>query len=195
MLVLVHKEVETEWTKELRDAIVHDFVFVPKVDLSVITKNELITNRVHEKLLVKTMAACVFGEDISDELPNYKPNAQLAHDLQTNIRSFLEAAKEKLPTKPDASIPIWSTWMMKRFIRTGFFICMPRIQQRTVDIETEVAVFCEFYPHKATEMRHALAWLRTPATNREELINFINTFGEWLTQEAEKELHLPLSSA
>ena len=59
----------------------------------------------------------------------------------------------------------------------------------TTDLTKSYEVFCRHYPEKSKYMQQALDWTTHPTNNTQELKNFLNTFGKWLTEE----MHIKLS--
>ncbi len=56
----------------------------------------------------------------------------------------------------------------------------------TPDVELCYVQFSKHFPEQSDSMKKALDYSKNPTANKSEIIEFLNTFGRWLTGEADK---------
>ena len=138
---------------------------------------------------MKHLCICIYGNDLTKDVGGFKPTKEVAKGFNSDIAKGLESSKTKLENATsEAEILRLSQQVSKRIIRTGFSLVMPRLQSWTTNLETSVDSFIKFYPERATQMQIALEWSKEGSEDKESVIEFINTFGLWLTKEFEREI-------
>lgn len=137
---------------------------------------------------VKCLCACVDGEDLAADLPRYRPSRALARGANGNVRRLLTDRRERVATTDPATIAAICRGIMRKIIRTGFTLVMPRYRGWTSDLEPSVAIFAAYYPTQAAAMHDALALARTPSGDQQVVLNILDTLGIWLADEYDREI-------
>lgn len=142
------------------------------------------------RMLIVTQAACVYGQDISPELPKFKPDIDavshafdLSEDIQEVSFDLLYTTPQKPPNEQTAYVHKLGQWIMKRILRSGLEIVMERHQCYTRDLYPCYQIFSEYYPAQKTLMYQALNWSINPLNSPQEIVDFLATFGSWLVAE------------
>jgi hypothetical protein len=65
---------------------------------------------------------------------------------------------------------------------------MPRSESWTTDLQTSVDTFANYYPEKTIEMNTALEWAKAGSSDKQKVVEFIDTFGQWLTKEFQEQI-------
>jgi uncharacterized protein len=136
---------------------------------------------------VKCLCACVDGEDLGNRLGRYRPSVALARGTNGNIRRLLADRRRRLETTIDpAEVASICRGIMRKIVRTGFTMVMPRYQGWTSDLEPAVTIFASYYPEQAGPMRVALALAQAPSTEKTRVIDLLDSMGLWLADEYDR---------
>jgi len=65
---------------------------------------------------------------------------------------------------------------------------MPRAKSWTTDLKTSFDTFIYYYPKKRVEMAKALEWSKEGTVDKKAIIDFIDSFGIWLSKEFNKKI-------
>jgi uncharacterized protein len=136
---------------------------------------------------VKCLCACIDGEDLAAHLPRYRPSAALARGTNGNFRLLLDDRRQRLAdtTDPEA-IAFVCRGIMRKIVRTGFTLVMPRYRGWTSDLERSAVVFATYYPEQRGAMHAALALARSPSADKRSVLAILDTLGEWLGEEYQR---------
>lgn len=177
------------WVKEAQRTLESQFPFAAKIELHIYSLQEVFEKKHHARMILKTLARCVYGKSIQDQLPDAYPDEQLAWVITRNFGKFLDQAITRLKeTNDPENIRNDCKWMSKRIVRAGFALIMPRIKQLTLDLDTSAKDFIHYYPEFKTEMNQALTWSKNPTSDKKATLTLFNTFGMRLKQELMKEI-------
>ncbi len=174
------------WAEALEKTVREDFSFVTGVEVGLETFEEAQNRENPYALILKTEAACVYGEDVANEIAPYKPGPDMAFQTKY-FRSHLETFLSEYPAEPEADKPEFINWMMRRFLRLGMELVMVEEQRFTRDLYLCYESFAKHYPGKAAEMYRALELAVNPVLG-DATEGFVKGFGEWLACEAERKL-------
>ena len=174
------------WAETVEQDVKEKFPFVTGVEVG-LEPFEWAQNRENPyALILKTEAACVYGEDVANKIAPYKPGPDMAFQTKY-FRSHLETFLSEYPAEPEADKPEFINWMMRRFLRLGMELVMVEEQRFTRDLYLCYESFAKHYPDKAAEMYRALELAVNPVLG-EATEGFAKEFGAWLAREAERKL-------
>lgn len=183
------KYLDLSWMKEARQEFKQKFPFADKVELTVYSLQEVLEQKHHARMILKTLAKCVYGENIQGQLPDVFPDTHLAWAVTRNFGKFLDLAIERINEHNNPEVTRWNCrWMSKRIVRAGFALVMPQEKQLTLDLVTSAEVFSRYYLDYQDQMRQALAWCTNPIENKTQVLDFFQSFGKWLESELAKEI-------
>ncbi len=138
---------------------------------------------------IKHLCVCIYGNDIAKDVPQFKPTKEVAKGFQGDIAEKLQSYKDKIEkATSDSELKKLSQEISKEIVRTGFRMVMPRAGSWTTNLQSMVDTFVNYYPEKNTEMKIALDWARGNLSQKDSIIEFIDTFGKWLSEEFESEI-------
>jgi predicted nucleotidyltransferase len=164
----------------------HDFPFVARVDLEMIPASRLLDMSSLEyrgaRLMIKTHAVCVYGEDLAERLPQFKPGPDaFVHLLM--MEADLADVRQGLPNLPAPRVVSDCAWIMKRMVRASYELVMEREQGYTRDLYPCYLGFAKYYPGRASEMRQVLELAINPTDDRATVRAVIDGIGGWLVEQ------------
>ena len=138
---------------------------------------------------LKHLSVCIYGNDLTKDVPGFKPSKDISKGFNGDIAKNIKSSKAKIENAPSGQeLRKLSRSLSKKVIRTGFSLVMPRSGSWTTNLQISVDIFLRYYPKKAVEMNTVLEWSRIGSEDKKTIIEFIDTFGLWLTKEFEKEI-------
>ncbi len=177
---LPKEEISHDWTDQAEKEIIQHHPFVQGVELSVDPTADVANDNI---LLFQSL--CVYGKDISEDLPKLKPGKEMVIHL-FNIDKRLVWFKSKLETieNDEAEMRRACLWLTKGLLRSGFELTMNRSKKYTRDLYRCYETFAEYYPEKEREMREVLYLALNPTTDKQKLEELMFGLGKWLQEEA-----------
>ena len=174
------------WAKAVEQRVQEKFPFVTGVEFGLEPFEEARDRENPYALILKIEAACVYGENLAEEIAPYKPGPEMAFQTKY-FRFHLETFLSEYPAEPEAEKPEFLNWMMRRFLRLGMELVMVEERRFTRDLYLCYESFAKHYPDKTAEMYRALELAVNPVLG-DATEGFVKGFGEWLAQEAERKL-------
>ncbi|MFC7395179.1 nucleotidyltransferase [Scopulibacillus cellulosilyticus] len=179
-------DLDLHWVEQTEQEINDEFDCVNGVELSFYYINDILDTSFFSIIpfMLKTHSICVFGKDVTIDLPNFKADKRLANEHLVNLRSQIQQAQIDLTGNEDPEdIKDCCIWIMKIVIRAGLALVMiNRVYTR--DLYPAYKLFSVNFPEQEPLMRKALHYAIAPTTNADSLLEFINNFGIWLVKEA-----------
>lgn len=175
------------WIEPLRKELLQKYPFVSDVEFHFILHQKVLRELgyLSYRFIIKNLSLCLEGEDLAPALPRYKPGLNIAFAFHGNIQEVLSQAKEKIQNSVnDEATRRRCQWVMKRILRTGFSMLMGKEKVYTRDLYPCYEVFSKNYPEQEPQMRQALEWAVNPVSDQEKILEFLNTFGDWVAAEA-----------
>jgi len=103
--------------------------------------------------VVKCLCARIDGEDLAARLPRYRPSVALARGSNGNIRRLLDDRRARLAAYADpATVAFVCRGIMRKIVRTGFTLVMPRYRGWTSDLEPSGAEGERSLPHRVQRL-------------------------------------------
>jgi hypothetical protein len=173
------------------------FPFLSDVSILIFGRDTILSEAERYDLgfFVKCLCACVDGEDLGAQLPEYQPTLALARGTNGNIRRLLADRRDRLAaTRDPAEVGASCRGIMRKIVRTGFTLVMPRYRGWTSDLEPAATIFARYYPDQGAAMRAALALARRPSTDARPVLEAIDTLGAWLADEYDRLISGPSSA-
>ena len=141
--------------------------------------------------MIKTHSICVYGEDLSGHLPNYKADKTLGNEHLMNLKNQIHQAKEDLDDNKDIEdILDCCGWVMKIIVRAGLALVIEEENKYTRDLFPAYKIFSEHYSEKESEMKQALKYAINPVENPNEIIDLLDKMGNWMINESDKWLQV-----
>jgi hypothetical protein len=174
VLISYRDEIDT-----YKESIELKYNFISDIELQVHPKK-----RIDKELIMLSQSVCVFGEPF--EIQKLKPGKDLASHspgferFLTGLDDFFNSETSTERNKVKCS------WVMKRFLRTGFEICMERSNRYTRDLYKCYETFIEYYPEKELQMREILELALNPTSDRQKIKQIVDSFGPWLQRKINK---------
>lgn len=173
-------EVDKDWCGIARRECKRSFPFVRGVEIK-ITPVEGIDQK--DQFMLKTQAACVYGQDITERLPRMKPGREAvkhAFMLHKKIDQAIELLQNTDNTRYIREV---CTWIMKRIVRSGCELVMERSGKYTRDLYPCYELFSQYYPEKSESMYRALELAVNPTEDVNEIMEVLQDIGAWIVAE------------
>ncbi|MFA5926233.1 MAG: nucleotidyltransferase domain-containing protein [Parcubacteria group bacterium] len=179
-----------EQIKDLQNILSNKFrQAVRKVDIVSIFVKEATGDKYGWGCFIKHLSVCVYGTDLSKNLPKFKPSKKIASAFNSDIGKCLDDTLEKLESiSDDREVINLCRETMRKIVRAGFSLVMDREESWTSDLDKSCEVFSKYYPEQTLKMKKALAMAKKPLADKKTLADFLNGFRYWLTREANRKL-------
>ena len=151
-----------------------DYAFAPQSPFSI------------GSFIIKTHSICIYGDDLAPRIPRFKPSAHVAADDIAQIKPDIEEAISEINKDPGAeNVSYCCKRIMKNIVRTGFALVMLEEKSHTRDLDLCCEIFSKYFPEKKLNMERAVELSLHSLTSRDELLAFINSFGNWIMAQAD----------
>jgi hypothetical protein len=181
-LVVANDSADASWAPEHSTEVVRRWPFVNGVEAAVYPLSQAISSR-RLGAMVKVHGACVHGQDVSPQIPGFKPGIELllhAWDLPRDVA----VAKHVLAAADNQSlVDETCVWIMKRILRSGFELVMSRAACYTRDLVAGHELFAGYYPAKAGILADALTLALAGGGERERCLRVIESVDGWLYEQ------------
>ncbi|GAB4509427.1 MAG: hypothetical protein OHK0046_04370 [Anaerolineae bacterium] len=141
---------------------------------------------------IKTESVCLWGNDLSPELPDYDVKKEavrqaIANENIVQIGHDLTYTDIQLKqTQSPAVIASWCAWISKRLLRAAWSLAAFDQAVHSRDLDLAAEVFSARYPDHAAHIQQAWRWSQHPAEDKTEVLAYLENFGSWLRAEAER---------
>ncbi len=178
------KNIDWSWVEDFASQATEKYPFVAGVDMMQQSYEAILSgDKKIAAFLVKTMSACVYGEDLGPRLPSVKPGRD-AVVACWNIES--KVSPEYLAKNSTITSAQKMRWVSKQILRAGFELVMEQEQAFTRDLYPCYELFSKHYPDKEPVMRRALEMALWPTNDDEALRGLLNDIGPWLIEVVQK---------
>lgn len=181
---------------EARKNLEKKFSFSTGVDVGFIYHPELLdknnilfnTNRsFNNRFIIKTQSACIYGKDLAEQIPRFKPDATTIKHLYINLSAVFKTVEEQIAySSCKKEIKFWCTWIMKIIIRAGFLLVIEKEKTFTRDLYPCYICFSKYFPDQRHKMKIALELAINPTDSSLKIRAFLEDFGKWIYTKIEK---------
>ncbi|MGX1265521.1 putative nucleotidyltransferase [Rossellomorea marisflavi] len=193
LLVVTHQPLTDETKSSLQALDTASHPLINGVEFAVCTVNDLLEPRRFHLIsfMIKVYGVHLYGKNLQPVLPDFRPDAELARDHIASISDQIVLAVNDLKGNEDTDdVMDCCTWIMKLIIRCGMAFVIEKEKTYTRDLYPAYQLFSSHYPEKEIEMRRAVEYAINPVRDPEEVIRFLNGFGDWIVKEAESWLNI-----
>lgn len=145
----------------------------------------------YEQAFLKEMCACVHGEDLRERFGPYQLTSEIAISFNGNIREVLARTISRLEVASDEEFKRLSQTFARKLIRTYYSMVMVRSQIWSTRLHEQSEVVIHHFPEKAPSIRTLQKWIEEPPTNRESVLGFFQSEGNWVSANFEREADIP----
>lgn len=178
-------KLDLSWTKNSEEKILKEIPEATGIEFS-FKELKSLKKVSWKKFTIKVESLCIYGSDISKEIKSFKINKSLAKKLSEDLPVLINKTKKKVSKAKNKRI--WSTWISKRILRQGLILTLEKEKKYSRDLYKCYEIFSKVYPKKEAEMKKTLELALNPTNNFEELINHLDTFGNWMIKETKRVL-------
>lgn len=176
---LPKEQIENSWKEEEINRLKEKYPFIENAELICHSTSKQPNN------ILLNQSVCVYGEPV--QVPKLKPGKEMMIHLPY-LAERTSMVEEKLQnSKSEKDIKATCIWYMKDLLRTGFELTMERSHRYTRDLYVCYKDFSEYYPEKETQMREVLHLALNPTDDLNKIIEIMNSFMPWLTEEVKRQ--------
>lgn len=176
-------DLDLAWMEEAKLTLDEAYSFHGGVEIQCVSDMEILDGLVGDsvRFTIKTLSACVYGEDVSMLIPAYKPGPYLAEDLHYFKQSLDEVCTALGNRKLDNSqVKDICRWIMKTFLRSGLYLVLDREKIYSRDLYPCYVAFSKHYPQYKNDMKRAFSMVINPIEDVDQLLSFCRDFGATL---------------
>lgn len=178
------EEAYDDWINTERKRIDEKFPFQRGVELHLWDVDDMSDKR---KFKLRLVSAYVYGKDFYNELPDFILDIDTIRKIRLDIVKQFNMAKIDFDKHDDSkTIKEICAWVAKRIIRQCGMLVIWKEDFFTVDLEPVIKIFIKYYPEKEIEIKRAFDYVNEPTDDKKEILDFIDSFGEWIIEEDEK---------
>ncbi|MFE0643003.1 nucleotidyltransferase [Streptomyces sp. NPDC058877] len=130
---------------------------------------------------VACLCTPLFGPDLAERLPGYRPTSLLARETNGDLALLLPGWRARAARGGD--LGLLGRNVGRRLVRTGFTLVMPRWGGWTSDLDRSAELFARSHPERAEQMRLAVRVGRSAAPAPGDLDVLIEGLAPWLAAE------------
>lgn len=182
-------DIDLKWVDKAEQEINNKFCAVNGVEFSFYHKEDILGTTAFSMIpfMIKTHSVCVYGEDLTLQIPDFRAGKAVGNAHLINLKSQIKQAKEDLVDNDDNDDLIdCCVWIMKILVRAGLALVIVEENLYTRDLYPAYKLFAKHFPEKEPEMKQVLQYAIEPTTNPEDILGVLNQFGNWMIDEAEK---------
>lgn len=136
---------------------------------------------------IKHCCKCLWGRDLSLQLPLLKPSKAIALALNADFGEVIQGYVEKLKHESDGKgIRRLKREASRKIIRSTSVLAENRTDFWPIRLEDYVDSFCSNFPHKRSELEYFLKQARDADLEASSFIQSIRAFSEWLEHQTER---------
>lgn len=141
-------ELNLSWMPDLQKTLKEKYPFCADFDLPHKNVEDIVSGRNKiAPVLLKTMAVCVYGDNIIPDLPKVKPGKD-SLIASRNYGDFINKKLDLFASGEVENVKRQCKVIMKRILRAGFELVMERDQTFTRDLYPCYKIFSKYYPEK-----------------------------------------------
>jgi hypothetical protein len=173
-----------EWVADAEDALLAKHPYVTDVQMAMWPYFSVFTDPSRFSIgafTLKTHSACVWGVDLSTQLPDYKVSPAIANDDLVQIADDIADALDAINDDPRAEVVrLWCKHAARCILRSGFGLVQVQEGIHTRDVDVCCDYLVRHFPMRAEEFQQALLYANQPTGTARAALNFIAAAGEWI---------------
>ncbi|CAK1738454.1 nucleotidyltransferase domain-containing protein [Vibrio crassostreae] len=140
--------------KHLSDTIPEAYPQVSKLDIDPGFLRDVLqpTEKYHWHFWLKHCCCCIWGKDLSTELPLYKPSIEIAQALNGDLPTFLEQMSLSFKTMADGDI---AKVIGKKLVRAAYYFVAEKDGSWYIDLSQCASVAKRYYPKQSDDIELA----------------------------------------
>lgn len=183
--LLNSKAENASWLSSESKAINNTNPCISKVGLKLIEAEKILNlEEIFKAFLIKTQGLCIYGEDIKNKLPFFKPTYQIALPKVKKFREYLDEAKNAIAASSDTQfIKNWCRKINKVIIRTAALLVIEDTGEYSNDIYTCSKLYNSQHPGFSKEFLESIKLVESPTSNRNKINKQIKIMENILSKE------------
>lgn len=183
--LLNFKTGNTNWFKVEAELIKNSNPCISKVGLKLIEAEKIFNlEEIFKAFLIKTQGLCIYGKDIKNKLPFFKPTFQIALPKVKKFQKYLDEAKNEIMTSSDTQfIKNWCRKINKVIIRTAALLVIEDTGEYSNDIYTCSKIYNSQYPGFSKEFLESIKLVESPTSDKNKIKKQIDKMENILSKE------------
>lgn len=183
VVVVDDQRIDRNWRNNFVDKMLQNYPFMNGLEVFLLSVEQLF-ELPNMRFLLKTQCLCVYGEDYTQLLPNYRTGRDAFAHLPY-LHKDIKHTKQEIPELLDDADGMYDlcSWIMRRMVRTGLELIGEEAAIFTRDLYPCYEHFARYYPARAADMYRALALAIFPTADAKVLSAVLNDLGIWLVSE------------
>ncbi len=177
-----HEKDNQHWITDFEQDLMNKYLFLNGAEFLVRPIGKL--NNIN---ILMQQSVCVYGQPV--EYTKLKPGKDLIIHMPHLLNDIKQSHGYLINEYEPEEIQDICQWLMKRFLRSGFELCMERENTYTRDLFPCYETFSKYYPDKEADMKEVLHLALNPTRDKWELVKVINDFGDWLSCEIDAQIN------
>ena len=133
------------------------------------------------RFILKTHSVCLWGSDLTTQLPDYRLTPAIANDDLMQIDGDIDGAIEEIEADSSTvSVRYWARWAAKHILRAGFGLVQVEAGVHTRDIDLCSEYFRRYYPDHTEAMRQTLDYALNPPEDAATALGWLRSVQGWL---------------
>jgi uncharacterized protein len=174
---------DQSWIDGFEKELAHKYPFAQSFEIYIDSVERAMKDKV-----VLLQSACVYGIDVTKEIPPMKADKELLGHIYSFKKDLSKFEEWATRSHTRESVMEKCTWLMKRFLRTGLELVLVRSGTYTRDLYPSYKVFAKYYPEHEPHMRDVLDLALNPTDDIRILKKIVGEFGVWVVDEIERQL-------
>ncbi|WP_225874886.1 nucleotidyltransferase domain-containing protein [Vibrio atypicus] len=161
---------------QLSETLALQFPVVSKIDFDPGHVQEVMREQEEYRwqFWLKHCCCCVWGDDLALNFRRYKPNVQIAWQLNEDLPSVLDKVRRALD---DGLGKAESKVMAKKLLRSAYLLVAEKDGSWLYELSSMAEVVSQFYPDDVTSIELTLALAKGEEKNVQCIIELIEGFG------------------
>lgn len=174
------------WTIPTVDELLRRYNVVSDIDITIISLERLLHDPDYARLRVYlvTRSALLWGEDILDTLPRFKPDKDLALHMYPNIEEqltllqqiFIGESKSRAYLGRERPNDFWCIWTMRTILRSAQALTMATEGVYDCELKACLENTVAVYPNLRAYLEQAYAWALNPTRDANTLVSFLDSY-------------------
>lgn len=176
---------DLSWVNTEQEKLNKKYPFQTGVEIQLITEDELAAVSAKDSITftIKVLSVCVWGDDVSTTIADFEYGLYLAEDLKTFEPGLQQLTQIIISKGLGEHTHKAVQWIMKSIVRNGFYLVMEKESVYCRDLYPCYTAFIKHYPEQKEAMTFALEQAIKPDASQDDILDFLDTFGSWMTKE------------
>lgn len=187
-IIFTHKisDAQKSELEKIKRRVLEEFSYIPKIDTPYTTEAEVLkkSNLNSWGFWLKHCCCCIYGSDLSQKFPLFKPSRDIAEGLNGDIRHQLRIYHKKINEENDSkTLGRYAREIAKKLIRSTYILTVEKEKSWFNTIDEYQQAFRKYYPDQYILTQSLYTMSVSAPLHKRDFIKTLETFGKWLLDE------------